>query len=52
MKNLIGGALLGSALTLVTVIAILAVAPPNQELCEDGSYTFSSDAPFTNAGWN
>ena len=44
MKNLIVGTLVGIALT---VLPIIALAPPQIEVFENGSYTLSSDIPFS-----
>jgi hypothetical protein len=46
MKHLIIGTLIGIA---VVILAFVALAPPNIEVYEDGSYTSSGDIPFSPA---
>jgi hypothetical protein len=49
MKNIIVGALLGITLTLMTALTVIALAPPQIEMFEDGSYTLHADLPFSPA---
>jgi hypothetical protein len=46
MKNLVVGTLIGIVLV---VLAFVALAPPNLEVYEDGSFTCNSDLPLTRA---